>query len=170
MWRSHESLYLIHCTPCAIKLEVLDNGYTIRHTPPPFPLYRHQSITPVGCIYSIKRSSHYNVLPRVVGIQYFRLRYCICPDRPDSFGNQHRGCGVRRPCPTSGSPIIDIPLLQHYVVVYYTGIKMDCGQSNCGLSSAHTHTARNCGCPKVFHCQRSFRGSESVCLLSTNIP
>ncbi|KAL6306054.1 hypothetical protein BKA93DRAFT_730182, partial [Sparassis latifolia] len=46
------------------------------------------------------------------------------------FGNFHRKC-------------------QHYVKLYESGNKTDCGSPTCGLSSSHKHTARNCPCPKV---------------------
>ncbi|KAH9949243.1 hypothetical protein B0H21DRAFT_144703 [Amylocystis lapponica] len=39
---------------------------------------------------------------------------------------------------------------QHFVKLYETGNKKDCGSENCGLSAAHRHTARNCPCPRVY--------------------
>ncbi|PCH35737.1 hypothetical protein WOLCODRAFT_28100 [Wolfiporia cocos MD-104 SS10] len=42
----------------------------------------------------------------------------------------------------------------HFVKLYETGSKTDCGSPNCGLSKAHKHTARNCGCPKVYEEQQ----------------
>ncbi|EPT02432.1 hypothetical protein FOMPIDRAFT_1087248, partial [Fomitopsis schrenkii] len=38
----------------------------------------------------------------------------------------------------------------HYVKQYESGVKKDCGSPTCGLSKAHKHTARQCGCPKVY--------------------
>ncbi|KAM5538551.1 hypothetical protein V8D89_007884 [Ganoderma adspersum] len=51
-------------------------------------------------------------------------------------GNQHRGC-------------------PHFVILYYSGEKWDCGSPNCGLSSQHAHkNARNCPCPKTYRERR----------------
>ncbi|OSX61688.1 hypothetical protein POSPLADRAFT_1144760, partial [Postia placenta MAD-698-R-SB12] len=38
----------------------------------------------------------------------------------------------------------------HYVKLHETGVKVDCGSSQCALSKAHRHTARNCGCPRTY--------------------
>ncbi|KZT73161.1 hypothetical protein DAEQUDRAFT_662869, partial [Daedalea quercina L-15889] len=51
------------------------------------------------------------------------------------FGNQHRGCG-------------------HFVVSYYSGVTIDCNRADCKLSSAHKHTAQNCGCPSIWYDHR----------------
>ena len=56
---------------------------------------------------------------------------------------------------------------QHFVILYYSGEKWDCGSPNCGLSSQHAHkNARNCPCPRV-------RGGEGVvadaCWLTTQL-
>ncbi|OCH93460.1 hypothetical protein OBBRIDRAFT_304031 [Obba rivulosa] len=50
--------------------------------------------------------------------------------KAECFGNFHRKC-------------------QHYVKLYESGKRTDCGSPFCGVSSAHRHTARNCGCPKA---------------------
>ncbi|KAI0264392.1 hypothetical protein BC834DRAFT_826572 [Gloeopeniophorella convolvens] len=48
-----------------------------------------------------------------------------------SFGNQYRGCG-------------------HYVRLYSTGNRTDCGSPDCFHSGAHKHkTARSCFCSRV---------------------
>ncbi|KAI0944123.1 hypothetical protein AcV7_002031 [Taiwanofungus camphoratus] len=49
----------------------------------------------------------------------------------ECFGNYHRKC-------------------QHYVKLYESGVKTDCGSSRCALSKAHSHTARNCPCPRTY--------------------
>ena len=52
-----------------------------------------------------------------------------------------------------GTPTVTVArgaLCQHFVILYYSGEKWDCGSPNCGVSSAHAHkNARNCPCPKV---------------------
>ncbi|KAI0316558.1 hypothetical protein OF83DRAFT_237236 [Amylostereum chailletii] len=56
--------------------------------------------------------------------------------REECFGNQYRGCG-------------------HYVRLYYTGNKTDCGSSTCALSTAHMHkTAKSCYCSRVSYDDR----------------
>ncbi|KAI0069582.1 hypothetical protein K474DRAFT_1610255, partial [Panus rudis PR-1116 ss-1] len=47
-------------------------------------------------------------------------------------GNQHRGCG-------------------HFVILYYSGNKVDCGQPNCALSPSHMHkNGERCGCNREY--------------------
>ncbi|KAH9902795.1 hypothetical protein C8Q73DRAFT_21826 [Cubamyces lactineus] len=54
----------------------------------------------------------------------------------ESCGNQHRGC-------------------PHFVVLYYSGEKWDCGSPTCGLSAAHAHSnSRSCSCPRTYHERR----------------
>ncbi|KZT25078.1 hypothetical protein NEOLEDRAFT_1066180, partial [Neolentinus lepideus HHB14362 ss-1] len=39
---------------------------------------------------------------------------------------------------------------QHWVNIYYTGDKTDCGSETCKTSQSHKHkTARDCGCPTL---------------------
>ncbi|TFL04038.1 hypothetical protein BDV98DRAFT_503584, partial [Pterulicium gracile] len=45
----------------------------------------------------------------------------------------------------------------HFRDSYYTGNSTDCGRENCGLSSAHKHTAPNCPCPKEPQDERKIR-------------
>ncbi|KAI0280801.1 hypothetical protein BGY98DRAFT_293462 [Russula aff. rugulosa BPL654] len=53
--------------------------------------------------------------------------------REECYGNQYRGCG-------------------HYVRLYSTGNRTDCGSPDCGYSVAHRHkTARTCKCNRTIH-------------------
>ncbi|TFK87964.1 hypothetical protein K466DRAFT_489883, partial [Polyporus arcularius HHB13444] len=48
----------------------------------------------------------------------------------------------------------------HFVILYYSGEKWDCGSPNCGLSSAHAHKgaySNNCPCPKTRQTYRERR-------------
>ncbi|TFL05587.1 hypothetical protein BDV98DRAFT_560282 [Pterulicium gracile] len=40
---------------------------------------------------------------------------------------------------------------RHFIKAYDTSNTSDCMSERCGLSSAHKHTARLCGCPLVEH-------------------
>ncbi|RPD75167.1 hypothetical protein L226DRAFT_534742 [Lentinus tigrinus ALCF2SS1-7] len=62
----------------------------------------------------------------------------------------------KSPFPTAPRSHADVAVLpQHFVILYYSGEKWDCGSPNCGVSSAHAHkTARNCPCPKSYRERR----------------
>ncbi|KAH9987329.1 hypothetical protein BJV74DRAFT_504057 [Russula compacta] len=57
--------------------------------------------------------------------------------KEECHGNQYRGCGV---------------MLQHYVRLYFTGNRTDCGSPDCLHSMAHKHkTARTCKCSRTIY-------------------
>ncbi|KAI0049785.1 hypothetical protein FA95DRAFT_1537523 [Auriscalpium vulgare] len=54
----------------------------------------------------------------------------------ECFGNQYRGCG-------------------HYVRLYSTGVRTDCGSLTCVHSATHMHkTARQCTCSRAIYDNR----------------
>ncbi|KAI0753459.1 hypothetical protein C8Q80DRAFT_514399 [Daedaleopsis nitida] len=72
----------------------------------------------------------------------------------ECFGNYHRGCEVR-PLPSSRSTRNltgrSRARPQHYVKLYESGNKTDCGSPGCALSAAHKHRPgqRTCTCSKM---------------------
>ncbi|KAI0827667.1 hypothetical protein BC628DRAFT_1338220 [Trametes gibbosa] len=68
----------------------------------------------------------------------------------ECFGNYHRKCQHRRDFTLTRAG-------QHYVKMYESGNKTDCGSPSCALSKAHKHRPgqRTCTCAKVPHeCRR----------------
>lgn len=85
------------------------------------------------------------------------------------FGTLQQGRSVQRLRSISSSSIYPDRMLthhpQHFVVVYYTGERFDCGKSDCKLSKEHMHkTAKECFCNSVsvrFLCGLSVAASSS---------